>query len=128
MGYPMTYIRFISRNSLVGNGYGHDGYPKATLPVSATLLAGDLRRLEKDQRDADHLAAYAALAGVTVDQAKTILDAFFEDTGDRLHWYHASVAQRDAAIAERKCQTCGAVGYHYTGCANLRAQRDANRS
>jgi hypothetical protein len=42
------------------------------------MLAGDLRRLEADSRDERHLAHYARLAGVTPEQAKAVLDAFFE--------------------------------------------------
>ena len=65
MGYPMTYKRVVARNRLYG------GYED-----SAT--AGDLRRLETDQRDDEHLRMYAALAGVTPEQVKVIFDVFFE--------------------------------------------------
>lgn len=64
MGYPMTYQRVVRRNSFQG-GYEHSMY------------AGDLRRLEADQVDAFHVRLYARLAGVTEEQAKMILEAFF---------------------------------------------------
>lgn len=43
------------------------------------LVAGDLRRLEQDQRDPRHLEIYAKRAGVTPEQAKAVLDAFFDE-------------------------------------------------
>lgn len=67
MGYPMTYSRLVSRNSL---------YPKGQFGQSAIAL--DLRRLEHDQRDDLHLAAYARIADITPEQAKAVLDAFFD--------------------------------------------------
>lgn len=41
-------------------------------------LAGDCRRFEADQRDDAHLLRYAKRAGVTVEQARMLLDALFE--------------------------------------------------
>lgn len=71
MGYPMDYLRVVSRNNL------HGDY-KAGPVDHIALIAGDLRRLEKDQRDDAHIKAYAKLAGVSKRQAKAVLDAFFE--------------------------------------------------
>ena len=42
------------------------------------MIAGDLRRLEADSRDAQHLAALAVFAGITPAQAKIVMDAFFD--------------------------------------------------
>jgi hypothetical protein len=69
MGYPMTYQRVIGRSHLQGDY----GCPSTALQ----LIAGDLRRLEKNQRDEAHLKQYAARAGITEEQAKEVLDAFF---------------------------------------------------
>lgn len=68
MGYPMTYARVVIRNGLAGNYRRY---------LNAGNLAGDLRRLEHDQVDEMHLGLYARHAGVTVAQAKIILDRFF---------------------------------------------------
>lgn len=58
MGYPMMWSRLVGRNR------GID--------------ALDIERLERDQRDEDHLNRYAELAGITPDQVKKVLDLFFE--------------------------------------------------
>ena len=70
MGYPMTYPRVVGRNNLDGD-YENDG---PSWPGEAAV-AGDLRRLESDQRDDTHLALYAKAAGVTPEQARLVLDA-----------------------------------------------------
>jgi hypothetical protein len=67
MGYPMDYKRFVNRNILTG---GYDDQPN-------NLIRGDLRRLESDQIDTHHLNCYAEACGVTVDQAKAVLEMFF---------------------------------------------------
>ena len=71
MGYPMTYPRVIGRNRLFGD---YDGTPNG-------LLAGDLRRLEKDAIDSDYGHQIAAAAGVTPEDARSVLVAFFGDCG-----------------------------------------------
>lgn len=73
MGYPMIYARVIDRNNLKGN-YGN---ATMALPTDLGYLRGDLRRLEKDQRDEIQLRYYADLAGITPEQVKIVLDAFF---------------------------------------------------
>ena len=73
MGYPMTYQRMVGRNGL-GGDYGDVAH---SLPASS-VIAGDLRRLEHDQRDPLHLELYARKAGITSEQAKCVLDLFFE--------------------------------------------------
>ena len=65
MGYPMVWPRVIARNRLTG------GY--ADSPV-----AGDMRRLERDSRDAHHVARFARRAGITAEQARSVLDDFFD--------------------------------------------------
>jgi hypothetical protein len=92
LGYPITYSRVIGRNGLGGDYSKHPVYgaiskptwdPETTKEEAVAgyhaLVAGDLRRLEKDQRDEAHLARYAKLAGVTPEQVKLILDAFFDE-------------------------------------------------
>lgn len=106
MGYPMMYRRVVIRNYLQG-GYdgasaldkkepvgkpqwGRDADPpivdrqqyapdyNCTDPASChAMIAGDLRRLEADQRDERHLAHYADQTGLTPDQVKAVLDLFF---------------------------------------------------
>jgi hypothetical protein len=81
MGYPMSYKRVIHRNDLRGGYDGdHRGRPDEVAQV-LTRIAGDLRRMEANTRDARHLDAYARLSGVTPDQARVIFDAFFGDMG-----------------------------------------------
>lgn len=72
MGYPMTYPRVVLRNGLDGDYAESRG---------GTLIAGDMRRLELDQRDERHLKQYAAVAGITDHQAYLVLTAFFTDFG-----------------------------------------------
>jgi hypothetical protein len=81
MGYPMTYKRVINRNQLMGD-YGHHPSGTAIEPGTVAspqmMIGGDMRRLEVDQRDERHVARYAELAGITVEQVKIVLDALFE--------------------------------------------------
>jgi hypothetical protein len=100
MGYPMTHRRIVYRNNLLG-GYDGVGNPdedgigapqwtqmdperfhgwarKNMRPEVLNRIAGDIRRLEADQRDERHIAEYAKRASVTPEQAKAVLDAFFE--------------------------------------------------
>lgn len=100
----MSYRRLIARNGLEG---GYDGTcpedqadrwnhvpvlqwgwmynpvrprdPNRSQQVGLSFLAGDMRRMENDQRDPFQLGKYAERAGVTPDQAKAVLDAFFQD-------------------------------------------------
>jgi len=75
MGYPMTYPRVVMRNGLQGDYSDSGPGPQ----FSRTLLAGDMRRLEEDQRDARHIARYAEYAGVSKPKAAKVLEAFFTD-------------------------------------------------
>lgn len=74
MGYPMSYDRFINRNGLTGD-YGSKGYEERDR--NSNMLSGDLRRLESDNLDEWHLNCYAEACGVSVDQARAILEMFF---------------------------------------------------
>lgn len=100
MGYPMTYQRLIDRNGLQGgyDGFGdpvsdgvgapqwsqmdHErfqGWPRVPhRQPHHSPIAGDMRRVEADQRDAKHLDEYARLAGITPEQVSAVLTAFFE--------------------------------------------------
>jgi hypothetical protein len=71
MGYPMDYGRVVNRNGLQGD-YG------SKHATELNCIRGDLRRLEDDQRDENHLPRYARYAGITEEQAKKVLDAFFD--------------------------------------------------
>lgn len=82
MGYPMTYARVVGRNGLHGPGYSHTDPKTGTVNVSVeeyvrSMIRGDMRRLEEDQRDENHLKKYADHAGITPEQAKKVLDLFF---------------------------------------------------
>lgn len=75
MGYPMTYRRVVARNQLHGD-YSTD---RSNIhEVAASFVAGDLRRLETDQRDKRHLTEYAKRTGLSKPKVKAVLDAFFE--------------------------------------------------
>jgi len=73
----MTWPRVVARNSLGGD---YQNNPVPGLHDDRWPIRGDLRRLEADQRDDLHLAGYAQTAGVTVEQARAVLDAFFAGT------------------------------------------------
>jgi len=74
MGYPMDYKRVVTRNMLTGD-YADGDYLGELGRLK--LIAGDLRRLEKDQLDEWHLKAYAEACNVSVDQARAVLEMFF---------------------------------------------------
>lgn len=81
MGYPMTYARVVRRNNLDGT---------YVYRPRGSAVAGDMRRMESDQRDINHLRMYAIEASVTIEQAKAVLDAFFaghfrRDTAEAFH-------------------------------------------
>lgn len=112
MGYPMTYVRVVARNGL------QDGYelrptddaiiaadpPYARVAALQRAIAGDLRRLERDQRDARHLGAYAHVAGITPEQARAVLDALFAgmpEDGQRWmgeHWEERAMGTRYSSV------------------------------
>lgn len=71
MGYPMTYNRVVNRNSLEGD-YEHTC--ETEVQEAKMRIAGDLRRMETDQRDDTQLAWYAEQTGLTVEQVKSVLD------------------------------------------------------
>jgi hypothetical protein len=72
----MNYVRVVSRNHLQGD-YQASGSPR-------DLIAGDLRRLEKDTMDEGHLLGYAHAANCTVEQARKVLETFFAGA---VKWY-----------------------------------------
>jgi len=72
MGYPMTYARLVRRNGLYGD---YDGCANEHLGC----IRGDMRRLELDTRDEQHLRMYADTAGITPEQVKAVFDKFFDD-------------------------------------------------
>jgi hypothetical protein len=79
MGYPMTYRRVVERNHLEGDYMQLEKgqtWTGSLPPISG--IRGDLRRLERDQRDEPHLSNYAQKSGATMEQVKIILDMFFE--------------------------------------------------
>src|SRR5687768_17107454 len=78
MGYPMTWKRLVNRNHLQDS---YDGQPTYDDPLhdARRRIAGDMRRIEADMRDNQFLCMFALHAGITEDQVKLVLDAFFED-------------------------------------------------
>ena len=52
----------------------------ATIFSQRCIISGDMRRLEKDQLDDDHLTMYAEKAGITKEQAKVVLQEFIAGT------------------------------------------------
>lgn len=96
MGGPMRYCRMVGRNRLFGPGYqtkwstkdGEETSAEQMVQNARELIKGDMRRMEKDQRDEHHLQMYADHAGITVEQAKKVLDLFFkQDYSGREHPY-----------------------------------------
>jgi hypothetical protein len=76
MGYPMSYPRVVNRNGLQGDySYSAEDRPEINL---RHLIAGDLRRFEKDLRDPMHLAMWAATVGISQQKAKRFLDLLFD--------------------------------------------------
>ena len=68
----MTYRRFVGRNYLEGD-YGN----VPSQPVSLSMAAGDMRRLEKDALDDNYGQRIADVAGVSLDVSRKVLLAFF---------------------------------------------------
>ena len=96
MGYPMSYRRIVRRHAawgtyekdasgrtwdqfeaLVPSEMRRDWTTVRTMFFSQRNLAGDLRRLEDDQRDANHLSYYAMKTGLLEKEVKAVLDLFF---------------------------------------------------
>jgi hypothetical protein len=80
----MTYSRLVGRNRLNGPGYAHTDPKTGLVDVSPeevvrSMIRGDMRRMEQDQRDEHHLKLYAEHAGITVEQARAVLDLFFKE-------------------------------------------------
>lgn len=75
----MSYKRVITRNGLRGD-YGQNDTISGHIDRNrdSRFIAGDLRRLERDQRDDLHLQFYSEQAGITKEQVKIVLDKFFE--------------------------------------------------
>lgn len=90
MGGSMSYDRIVHRrHDLVGDycreiGPEHDfchspfQIPAEHRHALYSMIAGDLRRLERDARDPAHLAYFARQTGLTPEQVKLLLDVFFE--------------------------------------------------
>lgn len=70
----MNYRRVIGRNLLSGDYHSNVQGPVGD---SRPMIRGDLRRLEIDQRDDEHLRAYALRAGIPKSSVKQVLDDFF---------------------------------------------------
>ena len=73
----MTYTRLVKRWSLEGVDSDYPPCEETDKNWLRGNIARDLRRLECDQRDATQLKAYADHAGLTPEQVKCVLDAFF---------------------------------------------------
>ena len=85
MGGPMSYSRMVGRNDLNGVGYDHTttgsvSQQEGLVGQVKSMIRGDMRRLEQDERDPVRLQQYADAAGITVEQVKKVLDVFFEGT------------------------------------------------
>ena len=98
MGYPMSYDRLLHRNSLLG-----DYQPRND---NLSCIRGDLRRLEHDQQDDRHVAAYAKLAGVSKPKARRLLALFFapaigSEVGQEVHAAMAREWNREHHVTPR---------------------------
>jgi hypothetical protein len=82
MGYPMTFRRVVNRNGLNDGDYGKppqtwSAYGGSDLSQKATLLAGDLRRLERDAVDENAICAHiAGKTGIDREIVAAVLKEF----------------------------------------------------
>lgn len=85
MGGTMPYIRFIGRHGLEG-GYDWqtDLNSSAARKHGDRIMAGDLRRFERDMTDEAHVKAFARLSGATKAQVRVILKLLLEE--DDVSW------------------------------------------
>lgn len=72
MGYSMSWARVIRRNRLEG------GYETTD---ALSMLRGDLRRLEQDERDCVQVEARAKKLGIPPEHVKAVLDDFMFGEG-----------------------------------------------
>ena len=75
MGYPMHWKRLVARNGLGGDYVQRDKYSPST-PLA--MIAGDMRRVEHDMQDDIFVPMFAAYAGITEEQIRKVLEAFFD--------------------------------------------------
>ena len=68
MGGCMSYQRMLHRNYLLGD-YGITEHGN---------IAGDLRRMERDQRDERHVTRYATMVGITEVQVRRLMELLFD--------------------------------------------------
>ena len=80
MGYPMTWARLVRRNNLVGDYTTPCPTSGHTIDSIQSAVRGDMRRLELDTCDEQHLKMYAEKSGATTEQVKKIFETFFDDT------------------------------------------------
>lgn len=90
MGGSMSYDRLVNRRHDLAGDYCRENGPEHTFCGSPgmappeyrhaiySLIAGDLRRLERDARDEARLTRFARQTGLTPEQVKAVLDVFFE--------------------------------------------------
>jgi hypothetical protein len=93
MGYPMTWKRFINRNSLQEGGYANaqltganldsmTGWPGDAMRQASQrfrMIMGDLRRLEQDVVDEKAICnQIVSRTGIDKDTVAAVLKAFME--------------------------------------------------
>jgi len=106
----MDYQRVISRNGLHGDyrldGQGKErtGFPHPCQGnISQGLVAGDLRRLERDMREPEQLTWFASATGLTPLQCKNVLDCLFNGFPDGT-WTNLDTYKKP-------CETCQQTGF-----------------
>ncbi len=69
----MSYERFLRRNLVARGDYGE------------SMIAGDLRRMERDQLSDQHIADWASATGIEPEQLRAFLRLFFTTDCVRFH-------------------------------------------
>ena len=80
MGGWMSYARMVGRNGLNGPSYQcRPGCEEDRVEAFKSMIRGDMRRMETDTRDEIRLRLAAERAGITVEQARKVMDYFFQE-------------------------------------------------
>jgi hypothetical protein len=75
MGYPMHWKRLVNRNGLDGD---YEVPDNDKVKHARSMIAGDMRRVEHDMQDGVFTAMFAIYAGITEEQARKVIEAFFD--------------------------------------------------
>jgi len=77
MGFPMTYARVIERNNLTGD-YADDDRELSREEQQRRMIAGDLRRLERDNLTDRQIVRCEEETGVSAADVSKVLQWFLD--------------------------------------------------